>query len=396
MSMNETNGAHTSADPRDGAGQSEFPAGKPVERDLGADPSRTTSDAEIAPDGAKIPSRAPVLALSTSDPAFSPANPITVNGYLFEPASRQADLVFKLSVTEAEVSAVKLVNAHLERRAQAFDEEVDVTKPRDVRQDALLAMNVLDRFADDQGPLTRQDAGRMVGTVRRLLADRDGIAVLRKIEFDQALPVEAAQDVIIAVNVLSRFANGDHALTPEDARRAISSIRGLRDDAIVDEERIGELEAKLTAAEGKIEDLTVERDAAAENARRERGRRGTYNDDDLQTGAERMRRDILTLGGDDLHSIGPDGQRKRVAVVEATLRSIGLRTEREERPRCRVVTSPRFYSNEQREEAISAISRVPMSWPGGAGTVRSYLGRIVVGQMLDAGAQALGMRRAAA
>lgn len=116
MSMNETNGAHTSPDTSDETGQTQISAGKPVERFSGVDPSLTTGETSFALHGAKIPSREPVLALVTSDPAFSPDNPVTLNGYTFEPASRQAELAFTLSVAEAEVKAVKLVNAHLEAR----------------------------------------------------------------------------------------------------------------------------------------------------------------------------------------------------------------------------------------------------------------------------------------
>jgi hypothetical protein len=120
-------------------------------------------------------------------------------------------------------------------RAKALDsEEFDITKPIDVRQDALLAMDVLDRFADDQGPFTRKDAGRMVGTIRRLLHDHDmhrdaNGDIAKDAEHEIA---EAKAELATAVDNLARAEDAmlGNARQRDEALSALATVKAEREE----------------------------------------------------------------------------------------------------------------------------------------------------------------------
>lgn len=81
------------------------------------------------------------------------------------------------------------------------------------------------------------------------------------------------------------------------------------------------------------------------------------------------------------------GATAAIAKIDAALTAIP-----EDKPRCRVVTSPRFYSLDDRSRAINALETAieDTTRPPG-GTRRHYLA-----QTVDIVAEALGMRRAVA
>jgi len=117
----------------------------------------------------------------------------------------------------------------------------------------------------------------------------------------------------------------------------------------------------IQAMTSRVADLTAERDAAAENARRERER---Y--DELHR--------TTTLANDAISKAGDEIERLR-------------RIDRS-RPRCRVVTSPRFYSEEDHQRAADELSRLILN------TNRTGdLGRRCKDYVVTV-ATALGMRRA--
>lgn len=91
-----------------------------------------------------------------------------------------------------------------------------------------------------------------------------------------------------------------------------------------------------------------------------------------------------------------ENARDHLASLEMLRRAIdhSIASGFDDKPVCLGVTSPRFYSEEEREEAITAVMRVSLVGQSG-GTVRSIFGRIIGGKIVDAVAQALGMRRAA-
>jgi hypothetical protein len=96
-------------------------------------------------------------------------------------------------------------------------EQFDVTKSIDVRQDALLTISVLERFADAGQPFTRGDARRTGRAIRRLL-DAHGRA---RTEFD-----ELGRTVQI---VEERLANARHYTDAQrdQALAAMIAFRGL-------------------------------------------------------------------------------------------------------------------------------------------------------------------------
>ena len=149
-------------------------------------------------------------------------------------------------------------------------------------------------------------------------------------------------------------------------------------DALVTlaEERDIAIRRKLVAMDDR-DRLEVEREAAAENARRERDR------------AEVAEGKLKSVAGflDAIHTATPNGEYVEVQHHPDGGWSV---CEKPAKPRCRVVTSPRFYSDGQRETATNII--LDSFDPLGAGQnpqVRHARSRIV-----DAVATALGMRRA--
>lgn len=140
----------------------------------------------------------------------------------------------------------------------------------------------------------------------------------------------------------------------------------------------------IRALAAQVADLTAERDAAAENARRERDRRGTYDAEMLCQCAARFEQFILEAGTEFIRSNHHTGEANRRLMVELILRTAGLVTMREAKPVVRVVTSPRFYSEAQ---AWDAADRVRQHRRGTVVTENDE-------RTADAVAFALGMRRA--
>lgn len=153
--------------------------------------------------------------------------------------------------------------------------------------------------------------------------------------------LETEREISKGVQADCRRAEQEHDRVKDQLDDALAQIRPL-------EQQVETLTGDLTLAREEVDccdvafadalrrnnDLTAERDAAAANARNERA----Y--------ADRIRERY-----------------------------------HENRPRCGVVTSPRFYSDEQR---YAALRRMIDFWPG----IDSY-------EPIDAVAAALGMRRAA-
>lgn len=149
--------------------------------------------------------------------------------------------------------------------------------------------------------------------------------------------------------------------------------------------------AQITDLMGEVADLAIQRDAAAENARRERDRRGTYSDDTLKDCEDHLL-DTLRLVGTNalLRPHGNDGPQARGVIVEAILRKAGLVSRSEQKPVVRVVTSPRFYGTQETWHGIAAL-RGEVARQCGAIPVDDDVAMI---RAVEAVASALGMRRA--
>ena len=261
---------------------------------------------------------------------------------------------------EADVDAAKLdtvtVNgvAFLPAAEVEGFERFDITKRKSLDGDAALAIDVLHLYRRG-GSFTPGDATRIVDTIGRLRA-----AVRH--EREHAGKSEAGRRV-----AEDRLAN---MTTNRDALAEECFNLNLRDEAST---------STVQAMASRVADLTVERDAAAENARRERDRRGTYDAEMLRAGAVALYQAATGLGVDRLYQVGPQHAAVRKTFVESILRAVGLVTEREEKPLVRVVTSPRFYSEEDRQRAVKAY-------------LHDRYG--CAGDVIDTVAAALGMRRA--
>jgi hypothetical protein len=200
-------------------------------------------------------------------------------------------------------------------------------------------------------------------------------------------------------NLRSSYANLEaqldalkHELASEIAKVAglwcrVEDVEAERDTA---EKRAEAFRETILEYAGQLTDAIEQRDAAAENARRERDRHGTYDAETLAAAGEQLGRNALTLGTGMLTASGGEATRYRAHFVESILRAAGLVSQREQKPRCRVVTSPRFYSEEERLAAAGEVSKLAISRHGSGDTLGVRCLAYV-----DAVAQALGMRRAA-
>lgn len=160
----------------------------------------------------------------------------------------------------------------------------------------------------------------------------------------------------------------------------------FRASGFVHEDQLGVLDRSVERLIEQLASMTAERDAAAENARRERDRRGTYTNDELVSLADVLLETLRMLGSDDLLGEGKAPVARREIIVENILRRKGLRSMTEQKPVVRVVTSPRFYSDEQREEAAQALRSMIFALPA--------VHEDKTGSAVDTIAEALGMRRA--
>lgn len=186
----------------------------------------------------------------------------------------------------------------------------------------------------------------------------------------------------------------DQALTraeewANEAGKARKEREDFRVSGFVLEDNLAQVTGRLETATAQLADMTAERDAAAENARRERDiGTGLYGALSYQTAlvdrlTDAVDREANDIGGESsgsvLRLLG-----ENLSDVTAALKV----AHGHEKPRCRVVTSPRFYNDVAREVATDAL------WlhlrPSGIG------GRQRCRVMVDEVAEALGMRRAQA
>jgi hypothetical protein len=178
-----------------------------------------------------------------------------------------------------------------------------------------------------------------------------------------------------------------------DLETALGLMTDERDNAIEARDAADavcdQLRQDLATERSFSDGLAAERDAASALARRYRDERGIYTTAEVSLAADRIAQTIAIQGMTSFGDLASAGDRTRRTLAETAFRELGLRKRYEgERPRVTVVTSPRFYSEEQGMKAATILRQ---SAPEQLGSMH---GAFLVA-MVDCVAMALGMRRAA-
>jgi len=144
------------------------------------------------------------------------------------------------------------------------DEVFDITKPRDIRQDALLAIDVLNGFARGTGPLTHSDAGRIAFTIRAMISRLDKLATAPDVAALAIKLADAEERLakydgikIEGVDEMAKTLRGS-AFSREQLNTAANLLERMRAAIRHDREHAGKLEARNRTQAETIEQLQAE------------------------------------------------------------------------------------------------------------------------------------------
>jgi hypothetical protein len=391
-------------------------AGSAVQPQSGAPATQVPETAQITPSDRKIGvsrsidgmATTPILKILTVtlDPDLGQPSRVEVNGEAFEPVKPTgprsldelieiADRVGSSVLSErAEMLSSKLadigVRASLDAMAAetmgsadglaAFDR---LTLPTDddrrrfsQMEDLLASQLVVARraYAQLYDVLVRvNDEGPQVAALAVKLADAE----------EQLAKYEAVgTDSLSGVDEVAKALRGS-AMAREQRSTAANLLERMRAAIRHDREHAGKIEARVRVLTAQLADMTTNRDALDEACQRKDKRI-------VATEIERdTARDIAALFRERLTEIRDYLAKEErfaptIKIIDATLETVPP-----ERPRCRVVTSPRFYGDVEHRRAVNAAAR------NGIKTNMDWGRWENVEEIVDVVATALGMRRAA-
>jgi len=322
---------------RDGAGLPEIAPEKPENAPRPRESYLRTPEPEIAPSGPEIPSR------SSDSDAPGVATAFLGSGKL---------------ATKAGVTADERIASAVRSATRAFTKVVDKgsLSARITGVGRIATTDGVSEVVDDERRAFRDLIASLEAQLAEARDEATGLAHDRT-------AAEAAADTLTR-----KLAD---VTTDRDALREIIERKDVRIAALeTQRQALGE---GIERRDRDIAQLTIERDVAATNARRERDRADLFRETLLD-----VRDDLHNENRLNTHSIA-DVIWHGPAETTVDFIDVALDSDASKR-RVRVVTSPRFYSEEQR---FAALRRLMDFWID----VPDYA-------PIDAVAEALGMRRA--